>query len=344
MKNFIFFLSVVCIFASCKNEDNLDSQFEGKTIELSPKEVLALDKYDIDNPFRVEKLGQVYIFENKIDTERRYSVLYRDSNYAVHGVSQGQGPNEVANATKLRQINGKAVSFDSNYRCVWSIGYDSDSVFVKRYKEIKLQMRNPFPVDTNYVIGLTKDSYWAYLIDYNGDILSSIDFANDPELDKVPEESRWSIFLNSEIAVSPNNKNFVCGCIHAGYLAFGTIEGTSIKKTRAYIYGSMKIAGKHDSGFLVHSQDNPYYFICAAASDKYAIMLYSGKTLKKDRMAVQDCNKILFYDWNGKPKCCINVTKPLSYVRFDQEENIIYGICREDDPELVIYDMNNILE
>ena len=50
MKNFIFFLSVVCIFASCKNEDNLDSQFEGKTIELSPKEVLALDKYDIDTP------------------------------------------------------------------------------------------------------------------------------------------------------------------------------------------------------------------------------------------------------------------------------------------------------
>lgn len=81
------------------------------------------------------------------------------------------------------------------------------------------------------------------------------------------------------------------------------------------------------------------------SSDKYIYALYNENTLF-DAASLRDdvffSKKILVIDWDGNPVKLIHTDKELRSISFNRQQNILYGIGKDENANLNIYYLDNL--
>ena len=90
----------------------------------------------------------------------------------------------------------------------------------------------------------------------------------------------------------------------------------------------------------VFSIDSKFGIVSIAATDKYIYMLYNENMLKDYAIKKQDvllCNKILVYDWEGKPVKIINVDKLIRSISYNKKHSVIYCLGYDENSDSKIF-------
>lgn len=342
--NKIYLIIIIVFLLACTDSKiaDIEKHFGENVTTISPQKIVDLEKYNIFDPWDILKFKKDYIFYNAYEPNGRFSVFIGNCDSVITGINQGNGPNDVSNYIDMHILNDSVEIFDGNYGFAAVLKYDKESIYIEKKSTIcrtftlgKALYDNKLILSPSLI-----DSCWIGLYTYGGHLLSHIDYIHDPVLSKWSRTDRALMFCNSVVAISPDKKNFICNNLYGGYLLFGQIDSTQIIQTKTYVYDKIRFC---DMGRFF--QNNKQQFLCSTASDNYAIVLYSGKFQKEcGYAAAMHGGDVLFYDWNGNPQFRLKLSKPLIGIRYDKQDNIIYGICRENEPELVIYDMNGIIK
>ena len=124
---------------------------------------------------------------------------------------------------------------------------------------------------------------------------------------------------------------------------WGEISQNHIVTSHSKIYNTIDVYCAFN-GDLIATRHNKNGFLFASSSDKYAILLYSGKSIAENKDDFRYANIILTYDWNGNPYKYFTLDHDFCYINYDAKRNVLYGIAMNPEATLVEYNMNNILE
>jgi hypothetical protein len=111
----------------------------------------------------------------------------------------------------------------------------------------------------------------------------------------------------------------------------------NIKAVKQYV-GVLSPASFID-GSIALFLNNKVGIMSITSSDKYIYALYNEKMLKSGELGGPislSCNKILVYDWDGNPVKNLKVDKKLSSISFNETQQTLYCLGR-DDAEYEVY-------
>ncbi len=84
-------------------------------------------------------------------------------------------------------------------------------------------------------------------------------------------------------------------------------------------------------------------YITASAWDKGFGAIYSGVTGLESQQHPSSNTQIQFFDWEGNPKCLVELPRDILSVDIDFASNIMYAIDRQND-KLIAYDATEIIQ
>jgi TolB-like 6-blade propeller-like len=85
--------------------------------------------------------------------------------------------------------------------------------------------------------------------------------------------------------------------------------------------------------------ENKFGFISSASNEKYVYVLYSGKTLSKDKYNAFNGSDIIVFDWNGKPIKYFKLNRNISCIGVNDLGTVLYGFADEVKPKLVYFNI-----
>ncbi len=87
------------------------------------------------------------------------------------------------------------------------------------------------------------------------------------------------------------------------------------------------------------SLENKFGFISSASNEHYIYLLYSGKTLGKEKYNAFNASDVIVFDWNGKPVNYFKLDKNVSCISVNDMGTVLYGFIDEVNPKLVSFNI-----
>lgn len=327
---------IICIFLfSCSKQTLFfDDEFQIKeNIQLN-----ALENFPSDSlllPNHMCSFNDYIILE-----EDKLNLLLSSYNMSTGEFKRfqkkGRGPEELLN---IQQITGTP---NDNEFCVWALYGNKAFIYSINDDQIIVQSSLPvksdyvtFNITSDYIIGSQAGKQKRFLVQNLRDS-SVFEFGEPIAIDKNSPEI-VSSFLLGPCLYNSDLKRF------AWFATFGNVleiySYDSIPQLLCQKIGILPIID-HKSEHPGLSAKTRLGVLSATATDKYILGLYSTHfieefSLSNDKMHWVD--KILVYDWDGKPVKMLLLDRPVKTICFNKEKNRVYCIGATDEGNNIFY-------
>lgn len=128
---------------------------------------------------------------------------------------------------------------------------------------------------------------------------------------------------------------------NAPIIMFYSVRKDKIEKTYEWIGGYPDYVTEETEEYrsAPMSADNVISFIMACATDKYAYLLYSGKSIKDAGVAAFKGSVIYRLSWDGSPIDKFETDYPLTNFCVTHDDKILYALADKGEVELVQYSL-----
>ncbi|MEY8687498.1 BF3164 family lipoprotein [Bacteroides sp. AN502(2024)] len=143
-----------------------------------------------------------------------------------------------------------------------------------------------------------------------------------------------------DVASSPSKTKFVAFLLSADILAFYQLENDSLCLIKENILSYPEYEYRNNSQHYSGTPKSvPLNYLCAACTEDYVYLLYSGKTFNEHNLGVFKGNLIYVYNWNGDKVAMIRSDKMLKRICLSEDGKTMYAIAYNPDPILVQFSL-----
>lgn len=283
-----------------------------------------------------------------IDTKSDSMLLFfnvKAGKYLGRAGMRGQGPSEFTVLSSLESHSGSSFSFyDINKKTFYytnSITGDDVQFFSAFRIDSGLPLEIHPMANGRFVAPGIYEKYRYCMLDSDGQVHSI--FGEWPYRDE--DEKKVSGIVRSQaymfsIASSPSKTKFVAYLLSANMLSFYQLENDSLRLLKETIltYPDYKYRNNPTS-YSGTSRNMPINYLCAACSEDYIYILYSGKTFRDCALASLSGDMIYVYNWNGDRIAIMRSDKILKKICLSEDEKTMYAIAYNPDPVLVQFSL-----
>ncbi|RNC63494.1 hypothetical protein D7D25_16315 [Proteiniphilum sp. X52] len=311
--------------------------------ELNHSHIINLEKFDILKPIDAIRINNSYmIWDNK--NENIFNLIDPISNKVIKGVNIGNGPNEIISPSSFQNQDGKFLIYDISQRRINQIDISSDTtLIIKKNQEINTNKRL-FVINrigSNIIATGILEDYWLANMTTDGEITSGIEFPAFEETNNTPKVQLSMLYISTLMANTSDNKKVVAVTQKHGVVSFLNYINNSILNEYKQIKYYAPNFTIEERGNIAFSKNNQVGFCGVDCDNDYVYALYSGKTFAKEGMLNHHCENLLIYDWNGNPIKHYVLDIPLYSMRYNEKNNLIYGIAYYPEGILVEYQLDD---
>ena len=343
MRYKILYISLlVLIFISCSNKlkeiENVD------TIKLNHTEIIDLEQKEILNPINVFKIDGYYVFRNHLTKNNVFTFLSDDYAKVYHGISKGNGPNEVTEIIDLKRYKNDVFLKDDGRQTLNRLQLKGDSVVIEKVMNCEYVFGSSFALlgGCKFVAptspAFEKPGMLA-LIDSTDKIQSLLEYPEECLIPGIDTFALSAFYCNTKVAISPDEKHYAYGVYGETSFGFGDIVNNSFENNKTIVYKSVEF-NKASTDYIIPTKDNLMSTATIASSEKYAIFLYIGKPYSGPNDI--DTNTLLLFSWSGKLCQKVILDMKLSTIDFDDNTKTLYGIGLNPEACLVKYDLSEL--
>lgn len=338
------FLIISSLFLLACGESKLPQfppEHFSKSREITSCFTLDLEKFDILKPYTVFRYNNWYVFDDR-DFDAHLKLLSIDQTKVLKGIPEGNGPFEVVGYFNIMNQDGSILVDDVNHRRMIGVDIISDSLAFINIPYLDSSFAHHYPFGCGKFLELPSYGHTSFIrLRGNGKtVYSSLPMPPDGIISEMNAVNKYSIYLNTKVAVSPDKSKYAWGVNSFPYYGFGRIIDDSLYADKYYFYSTLTI-GKIWEDLVMPDNEQRINVLAATSSDKYAIFLYSDN-IYKDAGKFSG-NTILLYSWDGEPILKLLVKERLLFITYDIERKRLIGLTEEPQGLLVEYDMSDIL-
>lgn len=335
----VVFICILTMFFSCTPKQNGDMQVFHwgdfpAPITLKGDSV-AFDEM-VMKPVRVAVVDSFLLLKNS-DVERFFHVYNIKTKKKVgERISFGIGPKEMLDPIWIFISEDTLGILDRNKR-IMDVYPDhrlliSDTVSPVRRVSFKELLANPVCLPGIGILSSTfqSEEHKFVLFDLEGNRLSY--FGDYPDAYKNSTVYEKSIAFAGDIAVKPDGSRWVMS-----HKAMDMIEIYDSKlNLLTRIQGPDGIFPKiKEANGRIHREGvSKEGFFFPVVTNEYIYVLYDGREYDVENPARYLRDKLLVFDWNGKPVKYYQLSEGIFHFDMDEENGILYGIT--DYPEFHI--------
>lgn len=328
-------LFVIISFYSCQSNKKINNVqlFDVKCELVCDKE------YILGKPNQIALSGSVLVVIDRGSDSLIHFFDVTKRNLINKGGRIGQGPNEFTIISSLGSYDDGFGMYDPNMRKYYKVVCNDNAVMIESVFEVdRLIPLNIQPISNNRFIstGIYKEGKFC-LIDSKGKIISTIEewpYRDDAEKE-ISNHIKAQAYM-SNILVNPSKDKIVSFSITADIVSFYEVKADSLELIKECInsYPDYDYFNKPKS-FRGTSKKNPFGYLSGSCTDKYAYILYSGKSTQEYNDNAFLGNVINVYSWNGDKIAELKIDKELNSICISPDGSIIYGIAYMPEPTLV---------
>lgn len=338
---FVILLLIINCFLSCsdKGDKNLEEKFK-RSKELN-HEVVTIKDNEIYSKIYKLLINKNHLIAYDYNGEYFFSLtdINSDDIIARFG-KKGQGPNEILMMPQTLTLIGDILYFyDLNQKSLFSINCSNGSNYIPQKiidfdKNKKIMSVLPI-ADKKYVALGGFDNGRYLLLDENGHEISCyFDYPNF-EGDELFTNLHKALAFQGSIMRRPDGKRFFFAAQDSEL--FEIIEMNEIDKLNKVFSFQGEIAkfGKEGDGINTagapKKKESKMFFIDANCTQNYIYLLYSNKVIGNNLFNAFRSNKILVFDWNGKPVTSLHLDIEVSYIAIDENDKNLYAYDQENE-------------
>jgi len=304
---------------------------------------IDIESLGILNPYNISYHHDMLVFKSKGKNGLQVLDLRDYKTYSINII--GEGPDEVSMFSIVKNNHSSLLHFtDPNTRKILAFNVDT----LRLDADAKPYFWMKMPIDKNEVIfnSFENQSFFFFsghidngrFLNYNkktGESIASGTFPENEQTESLDWKRKGSVFNGT---VLTGNDTHVAVCCN-GLLNFYEImpEGSLKEINHRYYYFPTFYLNNGNGAVITFSNEDIVGFRDIASEGDNVYMLYSDKTVKKNGEGAFNCESIIVYDWQGNAKCEYRLEKSLYSFALDGKR--VYGICREDNPKVYIYQL-----
>lgn len=343
MNKVITLILFISPFLSCNKEvhNPIDHFSESKRERLTHSKIIELDEFDILKPASVIRKENSYMIWDLNDEDMLHLVNF-ESKEVKRGIRRGSGPGEAVAIVDLQLKDDDFFIFDPNKQKISQVDISSDATLKLKEVDGFGFEEHLFSVDYQnshcIAVGILED-VWLVVLNREGEVISKVDFPVFEETNNIPKLEQSMLYLSTRTAKKPDNKKVVAATQSFGVLSFlNYADGPKLKEYKQIkYYGPNYI--QQGNGAIAWSKDGEVGFCGLDCDDDYVYALYSGRTFAEHGMVNHHCEHLLVYDWDGNPVKHYMLDIPLFSMKYDKENNSIYGIGYNPEGVFVEYQL-----
>jgi hypothetical protein len=344
-------LVLIYIFLACNSTNkyfDINDYFTKKT-EIKGEIIILLDSL-VCNPTSLIHNNERLVIRDV--RNKKYLTIIDTKDYKIikEFGNIGKGPNEIImpfthfNITdniigvfdpymhKLVRLNIDSIISNDDYNRFEIINFDN---FNQTHKLISL--KNIGFVGT----GLYKDGRYG-IFDHHGKSLAVLyEYPEDKHHEKTDNLTKGMAY-QANVYAKPDNSKFV-SVSSTLIIEIFTTDKFKIKKQK-YLHLELPIYTNTSQGSSISAAKDRYSKIGAVdctVSKNHFFILYSEKNYDSSGMNMNLTNKILVFDWNGKPVDLLTTDHELRLITFDTKNKILYGLSENPYPFFIKYYLAN---
>ena len=341
MKTETFVLGILSVLMSFSCAPQLDEGTETFTWNDIPEPIaLKGDSVAFDEimmkPVRVAVVDSLLIVKNRNVERFFYGYNIKTQKKVGECIPFGIGPKEMLDPVWVFMPGDTLGIFDRNKRFM-DVYSDyrllvCDTVSPIRRIRFEELLQNPVYLPNVGIISSTfqTEEHKFVLFDLDGNRLSY--FGDYPSSYEELTVSEKVVAFMGDIAVKPDGSRWVMS-----HKAMDMIEIYDNKLNLLHrIQGPDKIFPEVEEGYeRVHRKGvsrKGYFF--PVATNQYIYVLYDGRIYDTQNPTRYLRDKLLVFDWDGKPVKYYKLSKPIFHFDIDEKHGILYGLS--DNPEFHI--------
>jgi hypothetical protein len=343
-KAFLAILALFLFIASCSFEGKLnkDPTKYFKSMEyLEGVEVMTFDTYSVYRPTSFVMNGEYIYVQNR--DEMMLCAINRDTKEVDTLLMRGQGPEEVLNISYITPSDDAVISVECNKRLIIEISFHSNKT---EFTSIPFEYGAPTSIikgQEGYVmLGNFPEGRYLY---YN----PATEKAEFFGAYRVPRKhqnlndfTKSLIYISSKLAVKPDKSKFVAINFNSGVIDINGFVQDSIVNLKQlnFHYQEIYVEGGMDNPRVFTKRSNKNGFFDVTASDAHIYVIYSGKSFDEAGLALDHCDYLMVFDWNGQPIGCYKLNNPLYAICYNTQEERLYGIHIGEEAKLYQFDLH----
>lgn len=338
MKHIFTYITIFLLLGCSQHKQ----QKEHNIIELSHQTLLGNQDILLGTP-RLFALTDSFlvIYDSKADPLFYFISL---SKHITSFGRKGQAPNEFLFPSSIYHfLEGDSIClFDANKRLVQSLSVTTNQepqihpLFSTKqqchYCVMPLQGKQ-------FVSAGIYDDARFYLLDKEGNILHR--YEEYPYRDETEKNLNKRVLAQAymgEFASNTKGDKFAFITGTARIISFFQIENSQIKL--------IKELNENYPDYPYQAQMTQYRglsknansgYMSVTASDKHVFALFSGRSYKEYDKNAYMGNEVFVFDWNGTLLKTFKLDIFVSQIRVNYNENLLYAITRESDPEIITF-------
>lgn len=348
----LYFSLLAVLFLSCREGETFDSplrHFEHLTPrKLEVSQYINLEKYDVYRPGDVIKSSGGYVIQ---DHTSKNLISYIDilNNIVFHGINKGEAPGEVLSVGRFQKSGDDFFVYDVMRKVVYKINIDLDSetIFLSEHRKINILKRlfSTFILPNGIISAGIFENGWLESYNENDSLVSFIPFPDFKETEGLTAMEKSAIYISSTIVASPDFTKIVCAPQNAGVISFMNLKGNSVEEYKRLIYNPPLVRTPRTEGAtaIVYDWNSMLTFSDVICENEFVLALYSGRTHNSHGLSAQYGEHVLMYSWDGIPMQHFVLEKPLSSLKYDRDNKVIYGIGYDPEGVIIEYDLNSAL-
>lgn len=317
-----------------------------KTVELTVSKTIDFEALDILKPRDITINSKYLLIRDFGASEGRFCALDVRTGKVYRELNIGQGPDDVTSSARPFVTNDTLLVADSNQGKILLVDVVDDRLVVVGRKPFTARggFGRCFLSGNKALMVTSFDSLLIKLTTVDGRIISSLGYPTEGVLSAYPYNLQNTIYLNSIVAVSPDESKFSLASMSNSLYCFGRIEGDALVLERQILYPDMQVRIREVANvgydILLPEHESPANVIDGFGTKNHVAYLYCGKEMGKSQTA----QTILVYDWSGKPVMALNAKEGLSNILYDSKRNVIVGIAKTPEAIYVEYSLEGIIE
>ena len=352
MKKSITFLLLI-ILCSCNNSkkpNNIDELFNKKNeiehtlVEIANDEILS-DVYDL-----VLANDTLIVYDH--DRDYFFSAIDLNNNKLIARFGKiGQGPNELLLMPQNITILNDSIMtiFSPNQNSLYTINLKNDFIVTKDigFDKDRLIYRL-LPISAQRYISLGGFEKGRYLLlDENGEELSyNFDYPSPKNGENLSTPMFKYMAFQGNIRSKPEGSYlYFAGRSSEIFEIVKVDNNDKLKKVFEFNGEHAQFVPEGDgvnTTAVAIRKESKFFFINSACTDKYIYLLYSKKIIGDNIYSSIRSNKVLVFDWNGKPITTLILDKEVGYIAVDNENKFMMAYDKDND-QLLKFQLDNTL-
>ncbi len=339
----ILILLALLLFASCNNSKDkqytsFDDLFQKKE---KMKEVnFTFEDDSIRSPYMMECTNGSLLLANMNLPTIVSAFSLKNGKYQGDYIHRGTGPDEYLFFSSMTSDNHNLMFWDSDLGTMVYMDFSKLNNLEKSNYQVKIQT-NPIvtsifqaiPLNKRCIAGtgLIKEKRIA-LFDDKGKVVTTFGIYPQENSNKKYTDVENGFAYQSLLAFQSTKQILAVGSYWGESIAFYDLQdmkNPTIVKEYVFAFPQYKDSTDKENMSVTFTDKNITGFVAIKATEKYCICLYSGKIRTKENVYGGD--KILIFDWAGKPVKMIELNQNYQNMAIDESKQEIILLGGESD-------------